>query len=141
MFDCTEIFYNPTRKHTNNGTLSPVDYEIKQQRMNDAGVQETRGTSIRQSGGAWNGPLDNLTLVDVSYYSLNLFEDDAVLVAKECRREAAQPKSHSRTLLQTLSGPFKQVHFVPLRISKCGPAQSVETFDVLWVRHVDPDLA
>jgi putative transposase len=32
------MFYNPTRKHTNNGMLSPVDYEIKQQTMNKAGV-------------------------------------------------------------------------------------------------------
>jgi putative transposase len=35
----------PTRKHTNNGMLSPVDYEMKQQKMNEAGVSETRGTS------------------------------------------------------------------------------------------------
>jgi putative transposase len=38
VFDYIEMFYNPTRKHTNNGMLSPVDYEIKQQRMNTAGV-------------------------------------------------------------------------------------------------------
>jgi hypothetical protein len=35
---CPGLFYNPKRKHTNNGILSPVDYEIKQQRMNTAGV-------------------------------------------------------------------------------------------------------
>jgi len=38
VFDYIEMFYNPTRKHTNNGMLSPVDYETKQQRMNEAGV-------------------------------------------------------------------------------------------------------
>lgn len=38
VFDYIEMFYNPTRKHTNNGMPSPVDYEIKQQRMNSAGV-------------------------------------------------------------------------------------------------------
>jgi putative transposase len=38
VFDYIEIFYNPTRKHTNNGMLSPVDYEMKQQKMNGAGV-------------------------------------------------------------------------------------------------------
>ena len=29
VFDYIEMFYNPTRKHTNNGMLSPVDYEMK----------------------------------------------------------------------------------------------------------------
>ena len=38
VFDYIEMFYNPTRKHSDNGMLSPVDYEIKQQRMNEAGV-------------------------------------------------------------------------------------------------------
>jgi len=38
VFDYIEMFYNPTRKHTNNGMLSPVDYEMKQQKMNEAGV-------------------------------------------------------------------------------------------------------
>lgn len=38
VFDDIEIFYNPDRKHTNNGMLSPVDHEIKHQRMNEAGV-------------------------------------------------------------------------------------------------------
>ena len=33
-----EMYYNPTRKHTNNGMLSPVDYEMKQHKMNGAGV-------------------------------------------------------------------------------------------------------
>ena len=38
VFDYIEMFYNPTRKHTNNGMLSPVDYEMKQKKMNAAGV-------------------------------------------------------------------------------------------------------
>jgi putative transposase len=38
VFDYIEMFYNPNRKHTNNDMLSPVDYEIKQQRMSKAGV-------------------------------------------------------------------------------------------------------
>ena len=38
VFDYIEMFYNPTRKHTNNGMLSPVDYEMKQKKMNEAGV-------------------------------------------------------------------------------------------------------
>jgi len=38
VFDYIEMFYNPTRKHTNNGMLSPVNYEIKQRKMNEAGV-------------------------------------------------------------------------------------------------------
>ena len=36
--DYIEMFYNPTRKHTNNGMLSPVDYETEQKKMNKAGV-------------------------------------------------------------------------------------------------------
>ena len=38
VFGYIEMFYNPTGKHTNNGMLSPVDYEIKQLKMNEAGV-------------------------------------------------------------------------------------------------------
>ena len=38
VFDYIEMFYNPTRKHSNNGMLSPADYEIKQLKMNEAGV-------------------------------------------------------------------------------------------------------
>ncbi|KIN64213.1 Transposase [Sulfitobacter noctilucicola] len=37
MFEYIEMFYNLARKHTNNGMLSPVDYEIKQQKINEAG--------------------------------------------------------------------------------------------------------
>ncbi|WP_233155595.1 hypothetical protein, partial [Sedimentitalea arenosa] len=40
-----EMFYNPKRKHANNGMLSPVDFEIRQQKPNQARVKETRGTS------------------------------------------------------------------------------------------------
>lgn len=38
VFDYIEMFYNPNRKHINNRMLSPVDYEIKQRKMNEAGV-------------------------------------------------------------------------------------------------------
>jgi len=38
VFDYIEMFYNPTRKQTNNGMLSPVDYETEQMNMNEAGV-------------------------------------------------------------------------------------------------------
>ena len=38
VFDYIEMFYNPSRKHINNGMLSPVDYEAKQQKLNKAGV-------------------------------------------------------------------------------------------------------
>lgn len=37
-FDCIELFCNPNRKHTNNGMLSPVDYETERKKMNEAGV-------------------------------------------------------------------------------------------------------
>ena len=42
VFDYIEMFHNPTCKPTNNGILSPVDYEAKQKRMNNAGVWGTR---------------------------------------------------------------------------------------------------
>ena len=38
VFDYIEMFYNPTRKHTNNGMLSPVDFENRQYKLNKAGV-------------------------------------------------------------------------------------------------------
>ena len=38
VFDYIEMFYNPNRKHTNNGMLSPVDYEARQRKLNKAGV-------------------------------------------------------------------------------------------------------
>lgn len=38
VFDYIEMFYNPNRKHTNNGMLSPVDYEAGQRKLNKAGV-------------------------------------------------------------------------------------------------------
>jgi hypothetical protein len=45
VFEYIDMFYNPKRKHTNNGMLSPVGFEIQQQKLNDAGVWETTGTS------------------------------------------------------------------------------------------------
>jgi transposase-like protein len=38
VFEYIELFYNTKRKHTNNGMLSPVDFEIRQQKLNEAGV-------------------------------------------------------------------------------------------------------
>jgi putative transposase len=38
VFDHIEMFYNPKRKHTNNGMLSPVDVETRQQKLNEAGL-------------------------------------------------------------------------------------------------------
>jgi len=38
VFDYIEMFYNPKRKHTNNGMLSPVDFETRQQKLKKAGV-------------------------------------------------------------------------------------------------------
>lgn len=37
VFDCIEMFYNPKRKHTTNGMLSPVDFE-RQQKLRPEGV-------------------------------------------------------------------------------------------------------
>jgi putative transposase len=38
VVDYIEMFYIPKRKHTNNGMLSPVDFETRQQKLNKAGV-------------------------------------------------------------------------------------------------------
>ena len=38
VFYYIEMFYNPISKHTNNGMLSPVDFEIRQQKLTKAGV-------------------------------------------------------------------------------------------------------
>jgi putative transposase len=38
VFEYIELFYNPKRKHTNNGMLSPVDFEDRQQKLKKAGV-------------------------------------------------------------------------------------------------------
>jgi putative transposase len=38
VFEYIEMFNNPKRKHTNNGMLSPVDFEARQQKLNQAGV-------------------------------------------------------------------------------------------------------
>jgi len=38
VFDYIEMFYNPNRKHTNNGMLSPVDFENRQHKLNLQGV-------------------------------------------------------------------------------------------------------
>lgn len=46
MFDCIEIFYNPTRKHARNGTLSPIEFEREHNAQAD-GVSKARGGSSR----------------------------------------------------------------------------------------------
>jgi len=38
IFEYIEMFYNPRRKHTSNGMLSPVDFENRQINMEQAGV-------------------------------------------------------------------------------------------------------
>ena len=38
VFEYIEMFYNPKRKHTNNGMLSPADFEARQQKLNKAGL-------------------------------------------------------------------------------------------------------
>lgn len=48
VFAYIELFYNPMRKHTNNGMPSSVAFEEIQQKLNQVGVQETRGTSDRR---------------------------------------------------------------------------------------------
>lgn len=56
-FEYIALFYSPKRKHTNNGMLSPVDVEIRQQKLQQAGFWKTRGTSlvIRRSGSRGQG--------------------------------------------------------------------------------------
>jgi len=50
LIDYIEMFHNPNRKHTNNGILSPVDCEKKQQKLNKTGIWEAWGTSgLRQN--------------------------------------------------------------------------------------------
>ncbi|MEM9578456.1 MAG: IS3 family transposase, partial [Pseudomonadota bacterium] len=38
VFEYIELFYNPKRKHTNNGMLSPVDFEERKLKLEKAGV-------------------------------------------------------------------------------------------------------
>lgn len=38
VFNDIEMSYNPKRKHTNNGMLSPVHFETRQQKLNEAGA-------------------------------------------------------------------------------------------------------
>ncbi len=45
VFDHIEMFHNPKHRHTNTGMLAPFDFEIRQQKLNEAGVWETRGAS------------------------------------------------------------------------------------------------
>ena len=38
VFKYIKMFYNPKRTHTNNGMLLLVDFEVRQQKLNEAGV-------------------------------------------------------------------------------------------------------
>lgn len=38
VFDYIEMFCNPKRKHPNNAMQSPVAFEIRQQKLKEAGV-------------------------------------------------------------------------------------------------------
>jgi len=38
VFEYIEMFYNPKRKHTNNGMLSPIDFEDRQRILKAQGV-------------------------------------------------------------------------------------------------------
>lgn len=38
VFEYIEMFYNPKRKHTKNRMLSPLAFETRQQKLNEAGV-------------------------------------------------------------------------------------------------------
>lgn len=38
VFEYIELFYNSKRKHTNNGMMSPVDFETRQQKLKQACV-------------------------------------------------------------------------------------------------------
>jgi putative transposase len=38
VFEYIEMFYNPKRKQANNGMLSPVDFETRQQKLNKVGA-------------------------------------------------------------------------------------------------------
>ncbi len=46
VFDYIEMFYNPKRKHTNNGMLSPINFETRQEKLNEAGVRKEGAPQI-----------------------------------------------------------------------------------------------
>jgi hypothetical protein len=48
MFAYIEMFYNLKRKDMNDGLLSTIDFERRRQKINEAGILETRGTSYSQ---------------------------------------------------------------------------------------------
>jgi len=50
VFEYIEMVYNPKRKQTNNGMLSPNEFEPRQRKTNEAGVWETRGNSVSLQG-------------------------------------------------------------------------------------------
>lgn len=82
MCDYIQMSYNPTRKHTKDGMLLPVGYEMKQKKMNQADVRETRGTSLftiqnvlpwqgwnplpEAFGGSWNKCLNRQSVREIA---------------------------------------------------------------------------
>ena len=56
VFDYIEMFYNPKRKHTNNGMLLPVDFENRQQKNESGRCQGNQGHLIRMTLFAFHFP-------------------------------------------------------------------------------------
>ena len=65
VFDYIEMFYNPKRKHTNNGMLSPVDFEVRQQKLNEAGVwgQDPLNLRLRHDSASARRPINEQPLL------------------------------------------------------------------------------
>lgn len=58
VFESIEMLYNPKRKRTCNGMLSPVDFETSQQKLNETGVDKNRGSqSARRKSGKRGGQI------------------------------------------------------------------------------------
>jgi putative transposase len=51
VFDYIECFYNPTRRHSTLGYLSPMDFE-KKAGVGQLGVRGTGSSSLRSTNGA-----------------------------------------------------------------------------------------
>ena len=68
VFDYIEMFYNPNRKHTNNGMLSQVDYETILSKMIVATVLQTSYISVFVSSFSFIIPIfhSNLTFLTSS---------------------------------------------------------------------------
>lgn len=55
IFKYIELFYSSKCNHTNNGMLSPVDFEARQLKVEKVSVWETMGTSIACLGPSVSG--------------------------------------------------------------------------------------